>query len=333
MHEPGSFYIKQENSRLNDKKSHNSSHFNMQYDLIQGIVPAVFTPMNTDYSVNTVQVKKLAGVLINNKVSGFFLAGTTGETTSLTLEERLELAEEWRKHTPSHIKLIIHVGHNCLSYAKQLARHAASIKADGISAFAPSYYKPSRMEELIDLCKAIAEDGSGLPFYYYHIPFLTGANFKMNAFIKKAGHSIPNFAGIKYTDKDLMDYRLANTYDSGKYNLLFGLDEMLFPAMTMGAKGAVGGTYNFAAPLYLQMMKAYENKDLETAEALQDKSIGMIRILRRYGGAITAGKSLMKMVGMDCGPCRLPLRTLTMEEEKAMKKELDSISFFQYAIK
>lgn len=305
----------------------------MKQNNIKGIIPAVFTAINSDHSVNTGQVKQQAEALIRNGVSGFFINGTTGETTSLALEERMELAETWRRHTPSDIKLIIHVGHNCLYYAQQLARHAASIKADGIAAFPPSYYKPSRMEDLVSYCKAIAESSNGLPFYYYHIPFLTGVNFKMHDFIQNGEAFIPNLAGIKFTDEDLMDYRLCNILYNNKYNLLFGLDEMLLPAMAMGAEGAVGGTYNFAAPLYIQIMKAYENKDMETAQALQDKAIIMIRILQKYGGAITAGKSIMKMLDIDCGPCRLPLRTLKKEEEKELKKELDSISFFQYAIK
>ncbi|MBS3769693.1 MAG: dihydrodipicolinate synthase family protein [Bacteroidales bacterium] len=305
----------------------------MEHNKLEGIIPAVFTPMNADYSLNTGLIEHLAKVLTKNGVSGFFVAGTTGETTSLTLEERMELAEVWRSHTPSGMKLIIHVGHNCLSDAQKLARHAASIKADDISAFPPSYYKPLRMEELVNYCKAIADSGNGLPFYYYHIPFLTGVHVKMHDFIRTAKTNIPHFTGIKFTNNDLMDYRLASTYGKNKYNMLCGLDEMLLPAMTMGAKGAVGGTYNFAAPLYIQIIKAYENNNIETAQALQDKSIQMIQILQQYGGAITAGKSIMKMLGIDCGPCRLPLRTLTRKDEETLQKELDDISFFQYAIK
>ncbi|MFP4621139.1 MAG: dihydrodipicolinate synthase family protein [Bacteroidales bacterium] len=305
----------------------------MEKNKLQGIIPAVFTPFKNDHSVNTKKVKQQADMLVKNEITGFFVAGTTGETTSLTTEERLELAEIWRKHTPSHIKLIIHVGHNCLSYAQRIASHAASIGADGISAFAPSYYKPSGMNELVGYCKSIAESGHGLPFYYYHIPFLTGVHYRVSDFTREAEHVVPNFAGVKFTDNDLMDYRQAYAYSSGRFNMLFGLDEMLLPAMAVGAEGAVGGTYNFAAPLYIQIIKAYKNNNIETARALQDKSIHMIRILQQYGGAITAGKSIMKMLGIDCGPCRLPLRTLTPKEEEALKKELDDISFFQYAIK
>jgi len=305
----------------------------MKPDKLQGIIPAVFTPMNDDCTLNGRQVKKLADALINNGVSGFFVAGTTGETASLTIEERKQLAEWWRENTPSKVKLIIHVGNNALAYAKELAEHAAYIKADAISTVAPGYFKPAQLEDLIYYCRDIAEKGNGLPFYFYHIPSITGVSFRMIDFIKQAEQTIPTFRGVKFTYEDLMDYRLSLAYKNGKFDMLFGRDEMLLSGLALGAKGAVGSTYNFAAPIYQQIINAYSNGDMHKARSFQDLSIQLIQVLDRYGGALTAGKSIMRMLGLDCGPCRLPLKTLNKEEEKSLEKELQDIEFFDHCIK
>lgn len=305
----------------------------MEPNKLQGIIAAVFTPMNKDYSLNTGQVQKLADALSKNGVNGFFIAGTTGETASLTIDERKELAERWRESIPSQVKLVIHVGHNTLGYARELAEHAAYIKADAISTIAPSYYKPAHLEELIGYCRAIAEKGKDLPFYFYHMPALTGVSFRVIDFIKQAEQSIPTFRGVKFTYEDLMDYRLSLAYQNGKFDMLFGRDEFLLSGLALGAKGAVGSTYNFAAPIYQQIIKAYNNGDMNKARRFQDLSIQLIEVLNRYGGALVAGKSIMKMLGLDCGPCRLPLKTLNKEEEANLEKELQEIRFFDHCIK
>lgn len=305
----------------------------MKSNRLQGIIAAVFTPMNNDYSLNSGQVQKLAGALSNNEVNGFFVAGTTGETASLTIDERKELAEKWRENTPSQVKLVIHVGHNTLTYSRELAEHAASIKADAIATIAPSYYKPAHLEELIDYVGAIGEKADGLPLYFYHMPSVTNVLFNMIDFIKQAEQTIPTFRGVKFTHEDLMDYRLSMAYQNGKFDMLFGRDEMLLSGLALGAKGAVGSTYNFAAPIYQQIIKAYNNGDMNEARSYQDLSIQLIGVLNRYGGALVAGKSIMKMLGLDCGPCRLPLRSLNKEEETNLEKELQDIGFFDYCIK
>src|SRR5690606_838197 len=116
----------------------------------------------------------------------------------------------------------------------------------------------------------------GTPFYYYHIPVLTGVNFPMIDLLKAVDGECPNFAGIKYTQEDFMDFLSCLHFRNGKYDMLWGRDENMLSALVLGSKGAVGSTYNYIAPLYHDLITAYENGDVEQARDLQQKSIDFI---------------------------------------------------------
>ncbi len=94
---------------------------------------------------------------------------------------------------------------------------------------------------------------------------------------------IPNLAGIKYTHEDFMDYLSCMYMQNGQYDMLWGRDENMLSALVLGCKGAVGSTYNYAAPLYHELIRAFENNDLTRAKDLQYKSIEIIRLLGKYG--------------------------------------------------
>ena len=108
--------------------------------------------------------------------------------------------------------------------------------------------------------------------------------------------------------------------------MLWGRDENILAALSLGAKGAVGSTFNYAAPLYHQLIAAFEEGDLETARQLQLQSVNMIRLLGKYGG-IATGKAYMKLVGLDCGKFRIPVRNMDDEAFELFKKDTYELSF------
>jgi N-acetylneuraminate lyase len=171
-----------------------------------------------------------------------------------------------------------------------------------------------------------------MPFYYYHIPVLTGVSFPMIDLLNAVDDRIPNFAGIKYTHEDFMDFQSCIHFRQGKYDMLWGRDENMLPALSLGSKGAVGSTYNYAAPLYYDLIRAFEKGDLQQAQLLQQKSIDMIRLLGKYGG-IATGKAYMKLIGMDCGEFRLPVSNMTSASFELFKKEVAQLGFDQYCSK
>lgn len=294
-----------------------------------GLIAATHTPMHDDGSINYEMIDKQAELLIANGVSGAFICGTNGEGLSLTIEERMAIAERWVEVAKKNLNVIVHVGHNCLKDCQNLAMHAQKIGAKAIALVAPSFFKPNNVDDLVDFCLEVANSALNLPFYYYHIPSLSGVNLSMFEFLNKAKDKIPNLAGIKFSHENLMDFSQCFSIDNGRFNMLFGKDEILLSALILGAKGAVGSTYNFAAPLYHLIMTAYQAGDIETAQIEQMNAVKMVSVLLKYGG-ISAGKAVMKMIGVDCGPVRLPLKNLTDEQYQSFYNELSQIGFFSY---
>jgi len=115
--------------------------------------------------------------------------------------------------------------------------------------------------------------------------------------------------------------------ENHKYDVLFGFDELLLPALSVGAKGAIGSTYTFSAPLFLNVIELFRQNNIEAALRQHSFLVEMIRIFARYP-AIPAQKAIMKMLGWDMGPCRLPLLALSNEQYSRLYSELDKISFF-----
>jgi len=297
---------------------------------IRGLVSAPFTAMNPDCSINLRAIERQADFMYDNGVFGVFICGTTGESMSLTVRERKDIAKRWLEVAPDNLKVIVHVGHTCVQDCKTLSAHAQKIGAWGIGAMAPCFFRPANVEELVLFCAEVAASAPDLPFFYYHMPSMTHVNFPMIRFLEQAKDKIPNLAGIKYTYEDLMDYQLCLNFDDGRFDILFGRDEILLSALALGARGAVGSTYNFAAPLYNKIIEAFENGDLTTARKLQKQSVDMIRLINQSPAPfLAAAKSIMKMLGIDCGPVRPPLSNVTDGQSEHLRAELKKIGFFE----
>ena len=192
----------------------------------------------------------------------------------------------------------------------QLALHSQEVGMDAIAVMAPFYFKPNCAEQLAEFVMKIGAAVPDMPVYFYHIPVLTGVDVPMIELLKSLDGKMPNFAGVKYTHEDFMDYFSCLHFADGKYDMLWGRDENLLAALALGAKGGVGSTFNYATPLYLKLIEDFKNGDLASARQLQQQSIDMIRLLGKYGG-IGTGKAFMRYVGIECGQFRLPIKAMT----------------------
>lgn len=297
---------------------------------IEGYIAAPFTPMRKNGDLNLNLIPQYAGYLVRNGLDGVFVSGSTGEGALLTREERMSLTETWMNASEGKLKVVVHTGGNNLKDQQKLAAHAEKNGAWAVAAMAPAFLPPRRNEELLAYCQAIAAAAPSLPFYYYHIPALNGVQLPVIDLLEAVGNKIPNFAGVKYTSMDMAEFEQCRHVDGGKYEMLWGLDEMFLDGLAYGNRSGIGGTYNHCFGLYSQMKAAYELKDLERCRELQHRSQQFIRILVRYRGNLMGGKRIMKFLGLDCGPNRLPLQDLSEQEEAAMKAELETIGFFSY---
>ena len=274
----------------------------------EGLVAAPFTPMDKNDNIMYDAIVPYYDFLEKNGVIGVFINGSTGEGPSLTQKEKQLQAEKWaeRLKAGGRVRVINLVGGTSYRECIENAIFSSEIGLSAIAILAPYYYKPSSPGQLAEFCARIGESVPGMPVYFYHIPVLTGVSMPMYGFIEKISGMLPNFVGIKYTQEDLMDFMKCLNYDGGRYEMLWGRDECLLPALSAGCRGAVGSTYNYAAPLYLKLIGAFNAGDLREARRLQQLSVSMIDLLGKYGG-MAVGKFFMKYAGLDCGECRMPV--------------------------
>jgi len=295
---------------------------------LKGLVAASFTPFDKDGSLDLSLIDNMAARLDSWNCAGVFVNGTTGESLSLTVEERKETAEKWcRAARGTGLSVIIHVGHNSIPAAVDLACHAEESGADAVGMMPPSYLKPETVDDLVECCRLVAQQAPGIPFYYYHIPDLTGVTLSMIEFLEKGHRLIPTLAGIKYTSSDLAEFLQCLNLADGAFDLLFGRDEALLSGLAMGAVSAIGSTYNFAASVYNRIISNFELGNLKDARGEQLFMADIVTLMKRYG-FLPAAKAVMSMTGVPCGPARLPLRELSGQEKAALQQELEDAGFF-----
>jgi N-acetylneuraminate lyase len=297
---------------------------------LHGLVVAAHTPFHADGSLSLAAVEKQAAHFLKHHLTTVFVGGTTGECHSLTLEERRALAKRWSEVIRgTALKLVLHVGSNCLEDCRLLAAQAQTIGTKAISAFAPSYFKPPDLDTLVDWCAGIASAAPETPFYYYDIPALTGVSFPMPDFLPRGSARIPTLAGLKFTNPDLMAYQFVLRADNGQWDVPFGLDEHLLGALAMGARGAVGSGYNFAAPIYTRLMRAFSAGDLASAREEQFRGVQLVQALGAFG-YMGAAKALMEMLGVPVGPARLPNTNPTAQQIAILRGKLEAMGFFEW---
>lgn len=297
---------------------------------LTGLIAAAHTAMHADGSLNLAIVERQLQSLAASGASGIFICGTTGESLSLTMQERMQLAEQWKLATDGTWPIIIHVGDTSLPRSQALAQHAQEIGARAIACMGPSFFKPAGMEDLVSFCAEVACAAPQVPFYYYHLPQMTGIDLSMVEFLGTAAQRIPSLAGVKFTSRDLAALKECLLLEDGRFDVLLGMDDLLLEGLALGIRGAVGTNYNFAAPLYQHILDAYTNRDLATARELQACAVELESILGRYSW-LPASKAVMKMIGVDCGPVRLPLRSLTTTEHDRLSLELEQLGLFSFA--
>lgn len=304
-------------------------NISMNNSFLSGLIAAPFTPLNKKGELNLGPIQAYVDFLVNTGVQGAFVCGTTGEGPSLRIEEKKAVYEEWVRCSKNRLKVIAHVGGTCHTESEELAIYAEDIGVDAIAAMAPYFFKPQETDELLQFLKSIAEATPNLPFYYYHIPSVTGVNIPAHEILKAAEKKIPNLVGVKFTHSNLMDLQQSLVLNKNHFDILFGADEILLSALIHGVRSAVGSTYNYMAPVYIEMIEAFDKQDLEKARKCQRFSVQLVDVLNKYGGGVRAGKAIMEFIGIDCGPCRLPIKTFTRQEKNSFRNDLESIGFFE----
>ena len=292
---------------------------------LTGLTPAVLTPFDSHGDLNLAAVEKQVELCIADGLTSAFVGGTTGEFSSLSIPERKALSGRWLDVCRgSKLRVVVHVGSNALVEAEELAKHAEKHGAAAIATVAPNYMKPKSVAQLAEWCEKLASSAPRTPFYFYDIPSMTGVSLSMPEFLGQVAKSIPTLAGLKFTNSDLMAFQQLLNLEGGKYDVVWGFDEYLLAALVLGAKGAVGSTYNFAAPLYHRIIAAVKSGDLAAARAEQFRSVRLIALMQCYG-FLASAKEAMRVRGVDLGPVRLPNPNMPEGQVKEFRRELEAI--------
>lgn len=290
--------------------------------VLEGLVAAVHSPFDENGSLNPDVVDAQAKLLAENGIRLVFITGSTGESASLSQSERLELYQAWSEVAPERgIEVVAHVGTNCLGDACEMAWTAASLGFRAVGALSPCYFRPAGMPALVEICREIAVAAEDLPFYYYDIPSLTGIHLSAEEFLRAGSGPIPNLAGVKFTNPDRELYRKCREVGGGRFDIAWGIDEQLIDGLELGAVGAVGSTYNFAAPLYHELIASFREGDVEHARHLQSQSVWLVERLARIG-YFGAAKALMGWLGAPVGGARLPLGNPGRRELAELRRDL-----------
>ena len=296
---------------------------------LTGLNAATFTPMQSDGSLNLSVVEPMVEHLLGKGISGLYVLGSTGEGASLSGHERRAVAAAFVKAADGRLPVIVQVGHKSPTEARQLAAHAQQIGVTAISAVPPSYFKIDSAETLVSCMAEVACGAPATPFYYYHVPALTGCGISMLEFLRLASDRIPTLAGIKYTAPTVYELQACLEFADRRYDILHGTDEMLLAGLAFGVSGAISSTCNFAAPMYRHLTQAFSRGDMEGARFWQARAYNMIRVVLRHRG-LAGQKAMMKLIGLDCGPTRLPVPYLPDAEHPELLEELKTLGFFEW---
>lgn len=281
---------------------------------LTGLIAAPHTPFDAQGEVNFQANDQIAEHLVDDGVQGVYVCGTTGEGIHCSVEERKKIAERWVKAAQGKLSITVHTGALSIKDAVELSRHAETLDIFATSVIGPCFFKPANIDDLIAYCQVIAAAAPSKGFYYYHSG-MSGVNLDMEQFLLSADAAIPNLSGIKFNSADLYEFQRCMRVNGGKFDIPFGVDEHLPGALAVGALGAVGSTYNYAAPLFHKIIKDFNAGDLAAVQQGMDRVIALIRVLVEFGG-VAAGKAAMQLHGIDAGNPRFPLRPLTVEQKQ-----------------
>ncbi|MCL2864420.1 MAG: N-acetylneuraminate lyase [Lachnospiraceae bacterium] len=282
-----------------------------------GIYPALLTPFDHAGNLNAVALEKVIEHNINKGVRGFYVGGSTGEFLLLSMEERKELLVLVTAIVSKRVDIIVNIGAFATEHTIDLARHAESLDVAAISAVPPFYFKFNLSEYLnfyADIAKAVS-----LPMVIYNIPVLTGVHLDQKALEQL--FAIEHVVGMKHTSYDL--HQMQRIIEKFPDTSVFGgHDELFLPAYSLGARAAIGSTFNFMAEKFITLEKLFIAGEMEKALILQGEINKIVEVLTEIG-VFKGVKAALRFQGIDCGECRKPFMPLSLAEEEKWHKTLE----------
>ena len=282
----------------------------------QGVMPALITPLHADETINVEVLHKLIAFLLEKDADGFYVGGATGEGLALKTEERMVLAEEAMSAVKGRKPCIIQVAAADYHDAVQLAKHAESIGADGISATPPLFFHYDE-DDVYNYYRTLAESVHIPLMIYYNL----AAGFTVNAEFAARMFEVDNITAIKWTSSNYYEMIRLKDLTHGEMNIINGPDEMLLMGLNAGADGGIGSTYNFQLENIKAVWNAFCARDVAAAQQAQVRADRVIAALLRYK-VIPATKVILEEMGFSVGNAAYPMTRYTTEQKARIVQEM-----------
>lgn len=288
----------------------------MKDALFTGVCTALVTPF-IGGQVNYPMMEQLLKRQIDAGVPAVVIAGTTGEAPTLSDREKLTLFARCKEYAGDTIKIICGTGSNDTLHGAELSLAAQEAGADGLLVVSP-YYNKATPDGLVSHYMTIAHSVS-LPVIAYNVPSRTGVDIPV-AVYKRLSH-IPNIVGVKEASTDITKVLRIRLACGDDFHIWSGNDELAAAAISLGAKGVISVVSNVAPKQALALAGSALDGDFDTAADLQRKLLPLIDALFSEVNPIPV-KAAMKMIGYDCGECRLPLCSMSAEKRGILEQLL-----------
>ena len=287
----------------------------------EGIYPPIITPYNEDYSINFTEFESLIESLLNYKIHGLVIGGTTGEYHLQTFEERIKLMEVAKSVIADRAAIIVGIGAIRTEDCIELGQFAKDFGADGVLVNAPYYAVPTQ-SELAEHALAI-DRAINLPIMLYNYPGRTGTIMEREFFdrIKDS----PNFVAIKESTGSIDQLHML-ALDYPNLSLICGMDDQALEFFAWGARGWVCPCANCLPKEHIALYEAlFIKNDLAQGRKIMSVMMPFLNILEQSGKLIQAVKYACELKGLRAGKVRLPLQPLSKNEQAKIDSVLETL--------
>ncbi|MCM1026564.1 MAG: 4-hydroxy-tetrahydrodipicolinate synthase [Roseburia sp.] len=287
--------------------------------IFKGAGVAIVTPMHEDGTVNYEQFARLIEFQIENGTDAIIVCGTTGESSTLTHEEHLDVIGYCARTVAGRVPVVAGTGSNSTETAIYLSQEAEKLGVDGLLLVSP-YYNKATQNGLFAHFKAVA-DSVKLPCLLYNVPSRTGCNILPNTVVRLC-REVENIVGIKEASGDISQIALLAALAEGCVDLYSGNDDQIVPIMSLGGLGVISVLSNVAPAQTHEICQTYLDGDVKESCRLQLKAMELCKALFCEVNPIPVKKAL-NLMGMQAGALRMPLTEMEPEHtallERAMK--------------
>jgi len=284
--------------------------------IFKGAGVAIVTPMKANEEVNYDKLEEIINIQIDAGTDCIVIAGTTGESACLSMEEHRDVISAAVKFANKRVPVVAGTGSNCTATAIQLSTEAEEAGADGLLIVSP-YYNKATQNGLVAHYTKIAESVK-TPIILYNVPSRTGVNILPET-VATLVKNVPNIVGLKEATGSLAQASKTMDLCDGKLDLYSGEDGLVLPLLSIGGLGVISVWSNVAPTDVHNMCQAFFDGDIETARAIQRKGLNLVDALFSEVNPIPV-KTAMNLMGLEVGPLRMPLSPMTEANKAAMAK-------------